>query len=63
MDFFFETTRELRSQGKSKSVVFSWTSFYLGVVVALGMMLVAHKVVPNGALVGTHTRAQAVCPQ
>ncbi len=48
MDFFFETTDAPRSQGKG----FSWTSFYLGVVVAMGMMLVAHKIVPSGALAG-----------
>lgn len=62
MDFFFETTRELRTQGKSKSFVFSWTSFYLGVVVALGMMIIAHKVVPNGALTGMQPAAQGACP-
>jgi hypothetical protein len=51
MESIFEATADRRSNERRR-VGFSWTSFYAGVVVAMGMMLIAYHLLPRGGVAG-----------
>ncbi|HSI05682.1 MAG: hypothetical protein ACAI38_07855 [Myxococcota bacterium] len=51
MESIFEATADRRTRDRRRRA-FSWGSFYAGVGVALGVMLMAYKLVPQGGLAG-----------
>lgn len=61
MEFIVDTSTHRRAY-EERRLLFSWTSFYAGVGVALGMMLIAFNVVPHVDTTITLNEASAASP-
>ncbi len=62
MQFIVDTSTHRHAYGERR-VVFSWASFYAGVGIALGMMLIACKALPPESRAARPQRASAVVAQ